>query len=290
MAQDPIFNSVVHGLMKPRRLMFALPVILVIGMGIGMSLAGGASQARDAAGATVQLAAAESAATKQAFGPAERDEIGQIIRDYLLKNPKLLEEISVELTKIREQEKEVEREQVLKDEKDAIFRSPFDHVAGNPNGDVTVVEYFDYNCGWCKRALPELNKLTEKDKNVRIVLKEFPIFGEDSEFAARAAMASIKQGKYWEFHNALMSAKRVGQQNTLEIAASVGIDVDALAKEMADPKYARAIAENGRIAQALGMQGTPGFIVDSRVNYGYLPAEGLKQLLSEVREQGCKIC
>jgi len=329
MADEQDHGSVVNSLTKPKGVIWAAPVILGAALLIGLATGGDTFAARDVASgkgdavvpqtqqagktalgggdvvagskqdglangavqSPVKVAAAAAASsTSTSFSDKQRDEIGTIVREYLLKNPKLLEEVSAELTKIREKEKAEQRDLVLVKEKSSIFRSPYDFVLGNPKGDITVVEYFDYNCGWCKRALNEVTKLTESDPNVRVVLKEFPIFGEDSDFAARAALASIKQNKYWEFHVALMKAKRVTKSNTMGIAKSVGIDVAALEKEMEDPKYAEAISENGRIAQALGMQGTPGFIIDTKVNYGYVPAAGLKQMLAEVREKGCKIC
>ena len=240
--------------------------------------------------ALIRLAASDTPKKDGSFSPAQRESIGQIVRDYLLKNPEVLVEVSAELDKRRKAEEAGKQAQVLVSEKKSIFRSPHDYVLGNPDGDITVVEYFDYNCGWCKRALNEVLKLTEQDKNVRVVMKEFPIFGEHSTFAAKAALASIKQNKYWEFHTALMQAKQVTTDNTMQIAKSVGIDVAALEKEMQDPVYDKAIAENSRIAQALGMQGTPGFIVDSRVNFGYVPASGLKEMLADVRKEGCKVC
>ena len=103
-------------------------------------------------------------------------------------------------------------------------------------------------------------------------------------------MASMKQGKYWEYHSALMKTRKVTAKNALDIAKSVGIDVDALKKEMEKPAYERAIEENTRIAQLLGMQGTPAFIVDDKVNFGYVPVSGLQEMLAEVRSKGCKIC
>ena len=238
----------------------------------------------------MRLAAADKPTDGASFSAAQRDAIGQIVREYLLKNPEVLVEVSAELDKRRKAEEAGKQSRVLISEKESIFRSPHDYVLGNPNGDITVVEYFDYNCGWCKRALNEVNKLTDQDKNVRVVMKEFPIFGEHSTFAAKAALASIKQNKYWEFHTALMKAKQVTTSSTLDIAKSVGIDVEALKTEMAKPVYDKTIEENSRIAQALGMQGTPGFIVDSRVNFGYVPASGLKDMLADIRKEGCKVC
>ncbi len=224
------------------------------------------------------------------FTPEQQKEIGRLVREYLLANPEVLVEVSAELEKRRKAEEEATRSQVLLEQKQQIFRSPHDFALGDENAKITIVEFFDYNCGWCKRALDELNKLIAQDPKVRIVMKEFPIFGENSQYAAKAALASKKQGKYWEFHQALMKARQVTSENTLDIAKSVGIDVDALKEEMKNPLYDRVLAENTEVAQALGMQGTPGFIIDSKVNYGYLPAAELSEIVAEIRQNGCKIC
>lgn len=319
MAHQPEASSFLQSLTRPKGVLLAVPVILGAALVLSTIGGGDTSIARDggdqlaaAAGklppsatqnpvvgekesvadrsAPIRLAAADKPKEGGAFSAAQREQIGQIVREYLLQNPEVLVEVSAELDRRRKAEEAGKQAKVLISEKKSIFRSPHDFVLGNPNGDITVVEYFDYNCGWCKRALDEVNKLTKQDKNVRVVMKEFPIFGEHSTFAAKAALASIKQNKYWEFHTALMRAERVTTSNTLDIAKRVGIDVEALKKEMANPVYDQAIAENSRIAQALGMQGTPGFIVDTRVNFGYVPADGLKQMLTEIRKEGCKVC
>lgn len=311
-------NSFAHWLTTPKGALLGAPVVIGAALAFSVLIGGEASIARDGklvAGAVadpngsepakaentgplatnqplVQLAAADKPKDtgSPSFTAAQRDAIGSIVREYLLKNPEVLVEVSAELEKRRKAEEAGKQISVLKDEKKLIFRSPHDFVLGNPDGDVTVVEYFDYNCGWCKRALDEVVKLTKDDKNVRIVMKEFPIFGKHSTFAAKAALASIKQKKYWEFHTALMKQKQVTSENTIEIAKRVGIDVEALKQEMQKPEYVRVIEENTRVAQALGMQGTPGFVVDSRVSFGYVPADGLKKMVSEVRKEGCKVC
>lgn len=224
------------------------------------------------------------------FSAEQTKEIGRLVREYLIANPEVLVEVSAELEKRRKAEEEAARGQVLSEQKDRIFRSPHDFALGKENAKITVVEFFDYNCGWCKRALTEINKFTQKNPNVRVVMKEFPIFGENSQFAAKAALASKKQGKYWEFHQALMNQRQVTRENTFDVAKSVGIDVEALKLEMQNPLYDRVLAENTQMAQALGMQGTPGFIIDSRVNYGYLPANELHKIVADIRKEGCKIC
>ncbi|MBU2533405.1 MAG: DsbA family protein [Alphaproteobacteria bacterium] len=322
MVDDRGFRSFIQGLTTPKGAFLAAPAILGAALLFSVVSGGEPSIARDsgtlaavtdsaseggagrasetlvneaaAAGGDkpLQLAASgkPAAASSTVFSAEQRTEIGKIIREYLLANPEVLIEVSTELEKKRKESETANQAKLLVDQKESIFRSPHDFVLGNPDGDVTVVEYFDYNCGWCKRALKAVTDLTAEDKNVRVVMKEFPIFGEDSEFAAKAALASIKQNKYWQFHTALMSTERVTKQNTLEIAKSVGIDVAALEQEMKEPVYQQVIDDNARVAQSLGMQGTPGFIIDSKVNYGYLPADGLRQILADVRQKGCEVC
>lgn len=225
-----------------------------------------------------------------AFTPEQRAEIGKLVREYLLANPEILQEVGEELAQRQRIAQDKARIKVLASSKDEIFRSPIDFAVGDDDADVTIVEYFDYNCGWCKRALTEVIKLTDADKKVRVVLKEFPIFGEHSEFAARAALASKPQGKYWDFHIAMMKERRVTKDNVLQIAERVGIDVEKLKVEMAKPKYAEAIQKTQQIATSLGIEGTPGFIVDDKVSPGYVPSEQLKAMVADVRKNGCKIC
>lgn len=224
------------------------------------------------------------------FSAQQRDEIGEIVKDYLLANPRILVEMSEKLQKIQHEEQNREREQILSSATDSIFRSPVDFALGDEDADVTIVEYFDYNCGWCKRALKEVTKLTNGDKKVRVVMKEFPIFGEHSEYAARAALASKAQGKYWDFHVALMKEQRVTKDNVMQIAGRVGIDVAKLKQEMENPKYRNAIKVTQQIATSLGIEGTPGFIIDSQINPGFVPYERLKQMVADVRKTGCKFC
>ena len=142
----------------------------------------------------------------------------------------------------------------------------------------------------CALPIYDLVKLTKADPKVRVVMKEFPIFGEASAMAAKAAMASVKQGKYWEYHTALMREKQVSKDNLFQIAERVGLNVAKLKTDMADPKLEEALKETTQLAQALSIEGTPGFIVDSKVNVGYLPTEGLQQLIGEIRKTGCKMC
>lgn len=233
-----------------------------------------------------------TALAEDSFNDKQRAEIGQVVRQYLLDNPEILLEVSKELEIRQKAEEDKKREGALAANADAVFKSPHDLVAGNPKGDVTMVEFFDYNCGWCKKGLPEVMSLIENDKNLRLVMKEFPIFGGDSDYAAQAALASNAQGKYWEFHVALLSHEGKLTRETIdEIATAQGLDLDKLKSDMQSPKIAEIIAANQKLAQDLNITGTPAFIIDRTVVPGYLPVDGLMAAINEVRASGgCKLC
>jgi protein-disulfide isomerase len=248
------------------------------------------------AGATAAMPATAVAKPSVPTGPssfsaAQRTEIEGIIKSYLIQNPDVIIEVTKELEKRQTALQAEEHKKVIVDKKASIFAAATDFSTGSKaKGSISVVEFFDYNCGWCKKAVEELNKLTAADPSVRIVLKELPIFGENSTVAAKAAMASVRQGKYWDFHVALMKEKQVGKDNVFKIAEKVGLNVDKLKADMADPAFDAALKENSAIAQALGIEGTPGFVVDTKVNVGFVPAEGLKSMIADVRKTGCQVC
>jgi len=167
-----------------------------------------------------------------------------IVRDYLTKHPEILVDMTTELDKRQQAEESAKQQKVIGDNADALFRSPLSYTAGNPDGDVTVVEFFDYNCGYCRRALPELVKLIDSDNKVRVVFKELPIFGEESEWAAKAALAAGKQGKYFEMHQKMYAAPgKADKEKALRVATELGLDVPQLEKDMQDPSTAKALEE-----------------------------------------------
>ena len=252
---------------------------------------GSAAWTMGATPANAQQAKQAPSAASKVFTPEQIQALQGLIKEYLLENPEILADVSKELERKQAAEQQARAEKFLADNKAKVFSAPTDFVLGNAKGDITVVEFFDYNCGWCKRAVQDLVTLTKGDQKVRVVLKEYPIFGGPaSVLAAKAAMASIKQNKYWEFHAALMREKQVTEQNVFTVAEKVGLNVARLKTDMADPKIERSIQENIELGQGLGIEGTPGFIVDSRVNVGYVPADGLKQMIGETRKTGCKMC
>jgi protein-disulfide isomerase len=215
-----------------------------------------------------------------------------IVRNYLTKHPEILVDMTTELDRRQQAEESAKQQKVIGDNADTIFRSPLSYTAGNPDGDVTVVEFFDYNCGYCRRALPELVKLIGSDDKVRIVFKELPIFGEESEWAAKAALAAGKQGKYFEMHQKMYAAPgKADKEKALRVAAEIGLDVPQLEKDMEDPKIAEALEETKNLAQKLGLQGTPLYLIGDRMIAG-APDDLYDQLVAkvaEIREKGCTV-
>jgi protein-disulfide isomerase len=233
-----------------------------------------------------------SAANAAEFNDGQRKEMESIIKDYLLANPEILQEMSQTLEQKQKLAETEQRKGALVSNAAQIFRDKTDFVAGNPNGKVTMVEFFDYNCGWCKKGFPEVLSMIESDKDLRFVLKEFPIFGEDSEYAARAAIAAIKQGKYWDLHMAMFKHEgKIAKDSVDEIAADLGLNMDQLKKDMEDPATAEILVRNRNLAESLAINGTPAFIIDDRLVPGYLPKAELASAINDVRAKGgCSLC
>jgi protein-disulfide isomerase len=221
----------------------------------------------------------------------DEKKIVDVVHDYLTKNPEILVEMTTELDKRQQEQQAKQQQNVISDNADALFRSPLSYATGNSSGDVTVVEFFDYNCGFCRRALPDLVKLVDSDDKVKVVFKELPIFGEESEGAAKVALAAGKQGKYFEMHQKLFSEPgKADKDKGLRIAAELGLDVPQLEKDMEDPSIQQALDEAKDLAQKLGLQGTPLYLIGDRIVPG-APDDLYDQLtakVAEVREKGCK--
>lgn len=215
-----------------------------------------------------------------------RSEIEGVIRDYLLKNP----EIIVEALQVLEERKSVSaqkrQDEVLANRADEIFFDPDSPVTGNVNGDVTLVEFFDYRCGYCKRVYPTVKKVLAGDAGVRLVFKEFPILGPDSVFASRAALASRWQGKYVEFHDALMKSRgQLTKRKVLAIASDVGLDAKALRRDMTSraSEIDQIIKRNLDLAKDLSITGTPGFVVEDAVIQGAIDFASFSKLVAAIR-------
>ncbi len=237
-----------------------------------------------AAAAIGSMIAAPAMAASSEFSPKQRDEIGTIVHDYLLKHPEVLREAFDAL-------QNQQNTNGLAAAANALYRSKGDLVAGNPDGKIVMVEFFDYNCGYCKRSLPDVLQLLGSNKDLKLIMKEWPILGPGSLYASRAALASRAQGKYWQFHLALMSDRHVNKTAVLDTARKVGLDVAKLEADMNDPDVAAKIKANMATADTLGIQGTPAFIVGDQLFPGAVGFDKLSEAISKVRKDGgCKIC
>ena len=225
------------------------------------------------------------------FTDPQKREIEQIVREYLLANPSVLMEVSDALQKKQEAEQAAKASAGLIGNAERILRSPADYVAGNPKGDVTIVEFFDYNCPYCKRAVPVIDALLAKDKKIRLVMKEFPILGNESHFASRAAVASISQGKYWQFHTAMMANEgRVNNASVMSLAKDVGLDTAKLEADMKGAAVEAIINSTYELANKLAINGTPAFIVGDKLIPGAVELSQLELEVARVRQSGCAIC
>lgn len=241
------------------------------------------------AAGTLLLAHAAAAAE---MTEEQRRSIEAVIKEYLIGNPEVIKEALEELERRQAVQAQAKTKETITARAKEIFHAPEDLVLGNPDGKVTVVEFFDYNCGYCKRALPEVAKLIESDKDVRFVIKEFPILGPGSIYAAKAALASRNQGKYHQFHGALSKSEGVRDEaSVLETARDVGLDVEKLKTDMEAEAISDVIRRNYSLAEALSINGTPSFIIDETLEPGYVSFEVLARHVSTVRQNGgCKIC
>ena len=218
--------------------------------------------------------------------PEQRKAIEAIIHDYLMQNPDVLIDALREAEAKANSDAEIKAAQVLRDRRHEVFDDPATPVGGNPQGDVTVVEFFDYRCPYCKQVHPAIQKLLDEDRKLRFVYKEFPVLGEQSDIAAHAALAARLQGKYEPFHNAMMAAKgQITEEAVYRIADSIGLDVDRLKRDMTDPEIDRALNANRSLAKALDLRGTPGFVIGDHIVPGAIDLDALKTMVADARKQ-----
>ena len=229
------------------------------------------------------LFTASTASADQEEGLTEA-RIKELALEAILENPEIIEQAIGLL-----QQKQLARQQadvasILAERRNELEEDPNAPVLGNPAGDVTLVEFFDYNCPYCKRAMQEVKTLLQADPNIRLVYREWPILSPGSIFAARAALAARKQGKYEEFHWALMGFKgKVEEGSTIKIAKEVGLDVEKLKVDMLAPEIEEHIRLSMNLAEALNINGTPAFIAGEKVYPGLLTSEQLSQAIEDAR-------
>lgn len=236
---------------------------------------------------------APAAAASGSFSAQQRSDIEAIVKNYLVTHPEIFLEVQTALETKMEKEQAARLKSVISENARDIYRDPKADIAGNPDGDITVVEFFDYNCGYCKRGLGDIVKLVESDPKVRVVFKELPILSKGSEEASRVALAAGQQGKYWELHQAMLNAKGVLNEATaLQLATKLGLDIDKLKKDMNSPEVLAELAKAEELAKKLGVNGTPHFLVGDRAIPG-APGDLFEQLtahVGELRKEGCSYC
>ncbi len=218
------------------------------------------------------------------FNEIEKRAIEEIVRDYIIEHPEVLLE-SISLMEQRQQElRQAQAEKAIRENADEIFNAPTSFVGGNVDGNITIVEFFDYNCGYCKQGFPGMMNIINTDKNIRLVLKEYPVLGPESIVAARAAIASRKQNKYMAFHTALMKAKgKLSEQRIFDIAKDTGINIKKLKDDMQSPEVDATIERNHALTELLGIDGTPGYVIGNILVPGFIPEEGLKAVVFQAR-------
>lgn len=221
----------------------------------------------------------------QGFTEEQEARIMELALEAILANPEVLPEAIEILQRRQEEFQSASLEQVLSSRRDLLERDPNAPVLGNPDGDVTVVEFFDYNCPYCKQAASIVKTLIEQDNGIRLVYREWPILSEGSVFAARAALASRAQGKYEEFHWALMALPRANEATTLKVAEQIGLDIDQLLIDMEAPEIDAHIALSNRLTEELGFQGTPSFVIGNAVAGGLIPLEEMTDMVAQTRSE-----
>jgi protein-disulfide isomerase len=222
------------------------------------------------------------------FSAPQKTEVEKIVRDYLIAHPEVLQEAMAELEK-RQAAGEAEKHQAaVKENAKTIFSSARQVNLGNPQGDITFVEFFDYNCGYCKRAMTDMFALMKEDPKLKVVLKEFPVLGPGSVEAAQVAIAVNMQDKtgkkYVQFHEKLLSARgQADKAHALAVAKEIGMNMAQIEKDMAGPEVKETLQESFRLAETLGMNGTPSYVIGDNVIVGAVGLEALREKVNTAR-------
>jgi protein-disulfide isomerase len=228
------------------------------------------------------------AASAQSFSDTQRGDIETIVRNYLLAHPEVLEEAMTELSKRQTAAEAAKHEASVATNAEAIFNSPRGVVLGNKDGDVTFVEFFDYNCGYCKRAMADMLDLMKTDSKLKVVLKEFPVLSQGSVEAAQVAVAVRMQDpsgkKYLDFHQKLLNGRGPADKaRAIAAAKEAGLDTARIEKDLASPEVRATIEENFKLAEAMGMNGTPSYVIGKQVVIGAVGLDALKEKIGLAR-------
>lgn len=222
-----------------------------------------------------------------------KPDIEKIVREYLLANPELIQEALVALEQKRRDEENVARAQTIKNQSRILFDSVHQAELGNPKGDVTLVEFFDYNCGFCKRSFPDMVRLLEEDPNLRIVMKEFPVLGQGSVEAAQVSVAvqQLAPEKYMDFHATMISQRgQASKAAALDVAEQIGMDRGEVEKLVNAAEINIPIEEVYALANGLGLTGTPSYVVGDEVVMGAVGFDALREKIQAYRQCGSTTC
>jgi len=238
--------------------------------------------------AALLATAAPQAVRAQNFSAPQRSEIERVVHDYLITHPEVLQEAMTELERRQTAAEAEKHKAAVKDHAQKLFSSPNQVTLGNPNGNVTFVEFFDYNCGYCKRAMADMLTLLKNDPKLKVVLKEFPVLGPGSVEAARVAIAVHMQDKsgkkYLEFHTKLLSGRGAADEaHALAVAKEIGMDMARIQKDMKSPAVKATLEEDFKLAEALGLNGTPSYVIGSSVVVGAIGLAGLQEKINTAR-------
>lgn len=223
-------------------------------------------------------------ASAQPFTPEQRAEVVEILREALVRDPSILRDALAGLDAAERADRAEALRAAITAQGDALFRDAADPVKGNPRGDVTLVEFFDARCGYCKQLHPTMEALIARDRNLRVVMKDLPILGPNSVLASRALLAAQRQGKYSALYDALMTLRAEPTEPVLrQQAERAGLDWARLRRDMDDPAIQRRIEGNLRLAQALGIEGTPALVIGQTLVPGAVDLPTLERLVAEAR-------
>jgi protein-disulfide isomerase len=234
------------------------------------------------------LLGAPVSASAQSFTDTQRGDIEAIIKSYLVAHPEVLEEAMNELQKRQTAAETAKHEASIAQNAEAIFNSPRGVLLGNKDGDVTFVEFFDYNCGYCKRAMADMLDLMKNDSKLKVVLKEFPVLSEGSIEAARVAVAVRMQDpsgkKYLDFHQKLLGGRGVADKaRAMAAAKDAGLDTTRIEKDITSPEVKATLAENMKLAEEMGLNGTPSYVIGKQIVVGAVGLDGLKEKIGIAR-------
>ncbi|MEO1066079.1 MAG: DsbA family protein [Pseudomonadota bacterium] len=222
-----------------------------------------------------------------------KEDVEAIVRDYILENPEILIEALQAFEQRQAEESLARQQEMLEARMDVLVASEHQIILGNPEGDVTLIEFFDYNCGFCRRSLEDVERLVSEDKNLRVVLKEFPVLGDGSREAAQVAIAAAKQDpkRYLELHKRLLMARgQVNERVALKLSESLGFDMADISETLAKPVVNDAINEVYSLANDLGLTGTPTFIIGTEILPGAVGYDVLREKVDAMRECGRTVC